>query len=99
MSSADSALWAGVSLTPADREMLWWRDEGAVAKLLGDSTDTILAGAPIAACLLALGAVLMRRHRRLRRDALRRAIRRQLDALRDQAYLPDPLVEFECRRA
>jgi hypothetical protein len=99
LSSADSALWAGVALTPADREMLWWRDQGAIEALLGDSTETILAGAPIAACLLALGAVLMRRHRRLRRDALRRAIRRQLDALKDHAYLPDPLVEFECHRA
>lgn len=49
----------------------------------------------IALLLLALAVVLVRRHRRLRRVALRLAVRAQLEELRSKAFLPDQFIEAE----
>jgi hypothetical protein len=100
---ADST-WADLRLTDADLAVLR-NPSGDYGRFFNDTlhsriadvilTPTTVGLTPILLCLIALGAVLARRHRRLRRLALRR----EFESLKSCAFLPDSLIDAGAGRA
>jgi hypothetical protein len=71
-------------------------DEIPWSETIPDLLSTLVFLVVVGLLLLALAAVLIRRHRRLQRIALRKRVRAQFEEIRTKAFLPDPIIEAEC---
>jgi hypothetical protein len=96
---ADTTRWAGLSISPAERTPVWDPEPTPAQTICLWIAGWSFAVGPIVLCLAGLGAVLVRRKRRLSRNVRRSRMRRSFEELRDRAFIPQEIVEGECSRA